>query len=36
LTGTTPLNLRVIGLVVKDPISGQAVFVARSVGQMSN
>ncbi len=36
LTGTTPLNLRVIGLVVKDPISGQAVFVARSVEQMSN
>ena len=36
LTATTPLNLRVIGLVVKDPISGQAVFVARSVEQMSN
>jgi hypothetical protein len=36
LTGTTPLNLRVIGLVVKDPISGQAVFVARSMEQMSN
>jgi len=36
LTGTTPLNLRVIGLVVKDPISRQVVFVARSVEQMSN
>jgi hypothetical protein len=36
LTGTRPLNLRVIGLVVKDPIRLQAVFVARSVEQMSN
>jgi hypothetical protein len=31
LTGTTALNLRVVGLVLKDPISGQPVFVARRV-----
>ncbi|MBV9886502.1 MAG: DUF4382 domain-containing protein [Acidobacteria bacterium] len=36
ITGTTALNLRVVGLVLRDPISGQAVFVAHSVEQMSN
>jgi Domain of unknown function (DUF4382) len=36
LTGTTALNLRVVGLVVKDPISGQPVFVAHSVEQLPN
>ena len=36
LTGTAALNVRVVGLVLKDPISGQAVLVAHSVEQMSN
>jgi Domain of unknown function (DUF4382) len=36
LTGTAALNLRVVGLVVKDPISGQPVFVAHSVEQLMN
>ena len=36
MTGTTAMNLRVVGLVLKDPISGQPVFVAHSVEQMSN
>jgi hypothetical protein len=36
ITGTTAMNLRVVGLVLKDPISGQPVFVAHSVEQMSN
>jgi len=36
LTGTAALNLRVVGLVVKDPISGQPVFVAHSVEQLTN
>jgi Domain of unknown function (DUF4382)/Domain of unknown function (DUF5666) len=36
LTGTTSINLRVVGLVLKDPISGQPVFVAHSVEQLSN
>jgi hypothetical protein len=36
LTGTVAINLRVIGLVVKDPISGQPVFVAHSVEQLTN
>jgi hypothetical protein len=31
LTGGTALPLRVVGLVLKDPISGQPVFVAHSV-----
>jgi hypothetical protein len=31
LQGTTALPLRVVGLILKDPISGQPVFVARSV-----
>ena len=36
ITGTAAMNLRVVGLVLKDPISGQPVFVAHSVEQMSN
>jgi hypothetical protein len=36
LTGSAALNLRVIGLVLKDPISGQPVLVAHSVEQVSN
>lgn len=36
LSGTSPINLRVVGLVLKDPISGQPVFVARGVEQLSN
>jgi hypothetical protein len=36
ITGTAAINLRVVGLVLKDPISGQPVFVAHSVEQMSN
>jgi hypothetical protein len=36
LQGTAALPLRVVGLVLKDPISGQPVFVARSVELLSN
>jgi Domain of unknown function (DUF4382) len=36
LTGTTALNLRVVGLVLKDPISGQPVFVARRVEKLAD
>ena len=36
ITGTAAMNLRVVGLVLKDPISGQPVFVAHSVEQLSN
>jgi Domain of unknown function (DUF4382) len=36
ITGTATMNLRVVGLVLKDPISGQPVFVAHSVEQLSN
>jgi hypothetical protein len=36
LTGNTALPLRVVGLVLKDPISGQPVFVARSVELLTN
>lgn len=36
LQGTSTLPLRVVGLVLKDPISGQPVFVARSVELLSN
>jgi hypothetical protein len=35
LTGTATLNVRVVGLVLKDPISGQAVLVAHSVEQVN-
>src|SRR5882724_1017821 len=35
LTGTAAINLRVVGLVLKDPISGQPVFVAHSVELMN-
>jgi hypothetical protein len=36
LTGTTAIPLRVVGLVLKDPISSQPVFVARSVEELPN
>jgi hypothetical protein len=36
LTGTTAIPLRVVGIVLKDPISSQAVFVARSVEKLPN
>ena len=36
LTGTAAMNLRVVGLIVKDPISGQPAFVAHSVEQLTN
>lgn len=36
LQGTSPLPLRIVGLVLKDPISGQPVFVARNVELLSN
>jgi Domain of unknown function (DUF4382)/Domain of unknown function (DUF5666) len=36
LSGTAAIHLRVVGLVLKDPISGQPVFVARGVEQLSN
>lgn len=36
LTGNAAIPLRVVGLVLKDPISGQPVFVAHSVEQLSN
>jgi hypothetical protein len=36
LTSNAAINLRVIGLVLKDPISGQPVFVARSVEKLAN
>jgi hypothetical protein len=35
LTGTRALNLRVVGLVLKDPICRQPVFVARRVEQVN-
>ena len=36
LTGTNAIPLRVVGIVLKDPISSQAVFVARSVEELPN
>jgi hypothetical protein len=36
LTGNTAISLRVVGLVLKDPISSQPVFVARGVEKLSN
>jgi hypothetical protein len=36
LTGTTAIPLRVVGIVLKDPISSQPVFVARSVEKLTN
>ena len=36
LTGSAAINVRVVGLVLKDPISGQPVLVAHSVEQMTN
>jgi Domain of unknown function (DUF4382) len=35
LTGTTALHLRVVGLVLKDPVSGQPVFVAQRVEEVN-
>jgi hypothetical protein len=35
LRGNTALNLRVVGLVLKDPISAQPVFVARTVEELN-
>ncbi len=35
LTGTAAIPLRVVGLVLKDPISGQPVFVARRVEKLN-
>jgi len=35
LTGANPIAIRVVGLVLKDPISGQAVFVARGVEKLN-
>jgi len=34
--GTSAFPLRVVGLVLKDPVSGQPVFVARNVELLSN
>jgi hypothetical protein len=36
LTGNTAIPLRVVGLVLKDPISGQPVFVVHSVEELTN
>jgi hypothetical protein len=36
LTGSTAMPLRVVGLVLKDPISSQPVFVAHSVELLTN
>ena len=36
LTGNAAIPLRVVGLVLKDPISSQPVFVARSVEQLTD
>ncbi|MGB8325536.1 MAG: DUF4382 domain-containing protein [Candidatus Acidiferrum sp.] len=36
LTGTTALNLRVVGLVLKNPSNGQPIFLARSVEELTN
>jgi uncharacterized protein DUF4382 len=35
LAGTTAIQLRVVGLVLKDPISSQPVFVARAVEKLN-
>jgi hypothetical protein len=35
LNGTAAINLRVVGLVLKDPISGQPVFVAHGVEKLN-
>lgn len=35
LSGNVALNVRVVGVVLKDPISGQPVFVARSVEELN-
>ncbi len=35
LTGSNPIPLRVVGLLLKDPVSGKPVFVARIVEKLS-
>lgn len=35
LTGSSPIPLRVVGLILKDPVSGNPVFVARIVEKLS-
>ncbi|HUL17378.1 MAG TPA: DUF4382 domain-containing protein [Terriglobales bacterium] len=36
LSGTSAINLRVVGLVLKDPVSSQPVFVARRVVELTD
>jgi len=36
LQGSNPIEVRVVGIVLKDPISSQPVFVARSVEKLPN
>jgi hypothetical protein len=36
LTGTTALNLRVVGLVLKNPVNGEPIFIAHSVEQLTD
>lgn len=36
LTGNSPIPLRVVGLILKDPISGQPLFVARTVEELTD
>ncbi len=36
LTGTTAIPIRVVGIVLRDPISGQPVFVAHGVEKLAN
>lgn len=36
LQGSSPIPLRVVGVVLKDPINSQPVYVARSVEKLSN
>jgi hypothetical protein len=36
LTGNAAIPLGVVGLVLRDPINGQPVFVAHSVEKLSN
>ncbi|HUI75730.1 MAG TPA: DUF4382 domain-containing protein [Candidatus Acidoferrum sp.] len=36
LSGTSAINLRVVGLVLKDPVSSQLVFVARRVAELTD
>jgi hypothetical protein len=36
LTGTTALNLRVVGLILKNPVNGQPIFIAHSVEELTD